>query len=260
MRLPKPLPFAIFLCLGLFHRMEIPSFATPSSQVFIPSPDVQSYGTFHLGVDVYLPVSKEAGQFPNTVVDLGLTAGILPFKRLNMEVGIDFIRGFGQPADDHPFYFNAKLAVPEDGLFKYSPALAVGGHTIGTTGANNFNLAYGLVAKTFPKVGRFSAGYYRGSKRLLVDERGRKDNHGLLLSWDRTLTEISDKLWAAIDFQGGNNSFGVLSFGVSWKFAPNVGVLLGYNVYNNTALANLENTFTMQIDIDFDFKRKGRNR
>ncbi|MBI5025875.1 MAG: hypothetical protein HZC12_03925, partial [Nitrospirae bacterium] len=112
----------------------------------------------------------------------------------------------------------------------------------------DYNIVYGLVAKTFGKLVRLSAGYYTGNDNLLLDINGNKDNDGILLSWDRTISEISDKLWAAIDYQGGKNSYGALSFGVAWKLAPNVSVIFGYDIYNES---RYKPTATIQLDIDF---------
>jgi len=92
------------------------------------------------------------------------------------------------------------------------------------------------------------------AKKLKVrykDEAGKEDNDGVLLSWERTLSEISDKLWVAVDYMGGDSSFGVLSYGFSWKFAPNTSVIFGYVDQNNDKLMLVEDWFTMQVDIDF---------
>lgn len=113
------------------------------------------------------------------------------------------------------------------------------------------NIVYGLLARTLPVVGRLSAGYYRGSERALVNaEFTKAANDGVLLSWDRTMTEISDKLWMAVDYQGGNNVDGAVNFGASWAFAKNVSVIFGYDVYTRKSLAG-NNTFTTQLDINF---------
>jgi hypothetical protein len=64
------------------------------------------------------------------------------------------------------------------------------------------------------------------------------------------MSEISDKLWAAVDYQGGKNAFGATSVGVSWAFAKNVSVIFGYDFYNNKARAG-QNTATIQLDINF---------
>ena len=232
--------------------------ATPSTQIWIPSTDVQAFKSLHLGIDNYTRTSGE-GLGRNNFYDLGLTAGVLPFEKLQAEVGIDYIT-YGDGYDSHPLYFNAKLGTPESSLFEGSPALAVGGYGIGTNSDKNspvrtdYNIVYGLVAKTLPVVGRLSAGYYVGNDDVLVDVKAdgstKKDNDGLLLSWDRTMSEISDKLWVAVDYQGADNSFGALSFGASWAFAKNVSVIFGYDIYNNERTGG-NDTFTTQLDINF---------
>lgn len=224
--------------------------ATPSTQIWIPSTDVQKVGTYHLGIDNY--VAGEGDQSPAYV--LGLTTGVSPSEKIQVEVGIDYIVN-GTGADDYPLYFNAKVATPEGTLFDGSPALAVGGYNFGTNSSSSSafrtdqNIIYGLVAKTVPVVGRFSLGYYTANKDAVYNPVTLGSNHsGSLVSWDRTLTEISPKLWAGIDYQGGKSALGALSFGVSWAFADNVAVIVGYDIYNNK---DLNDTFTTQLDINF---------
>jgi hypothetical protein len=225
--------------------------ATPSTQIWIPSTDIQKFGTFHLGIDNYTTVFRDAEDGAHDfATDFGLTAGVLPFEKLQLEVGVDLF----EPTDD-PVMFNAKLGIPEEALFTYSPALAVGGFAFGTQtdeekGATDYNIVYGLAAKTLPMVGRLSAGYYTGNDDLLVDIDGNKENHGLLLSWDRTMSEISDKLWMAVDYQGGKNAFGALGTGAAWSFSDNVSVILGYVFFNDNELVG-KDTVTVQVDINF---------
>ena len=64
------------------------------------------------------------------------------------------------------------------------------------------------------------------------------------------MTEISDKLWVAVDYMGGNNVDGAVSFGVSWAFSKNVSVIFGYDIYKEKELAG-NNTFTTQLDINY---------
>jgi orotidine-5'-phosphate decarboxylase len=85
---------------------------------------------------------------------------------------------------------------------------------------------------------------------VLVDENGKSANDGLLLSWDRTMSEISDKLCVAVDYQSGKSALGSLNFGVSWAFSKNVSVIFGYDIYNNVQTGG-KNTFTTQLDINF---------
>jgi hypothetical protein len=247
--------------------------ATPSTQIWIPSTDVQAFKTLHLGIDNYFRASgnpKFVGvtRDPN-VLDIGLTAGILPFEKLQMEIGFDYLVIAGEPNDNHPLSGNFKIGTPEESLFKMSPALAVGMYNIGPTNngttagvptgsliISGQNIAYALAAKTLPAIGpvpslgRVSAGYYRGSKHALVRINNDVDNDGLLLSWDRTMSEISDKLWMAVDYQSGHNVMSALNVGFSWAFAKNVSVIFAYDIYKEKALAG-NNTFTTQLDINF---------
>ena len=233
---------------GLFFITGIAD-ATPSTQIWIPSSDIQPFKKIHFGLDTYIKTKSRNGTTEPTVTNAGLTVGVLPFEKLQMEAGIDY-RDIG---GDHtyPLYFNAKFGIPENAIFKGSPAMAAGGYDFGTKNdVADYNIVYGLIAKTLGKFGRFSAGYYMGNDDLLVDINGEEDNNGILLSWDRTISEISDKIWAAIDYKEGKNGYGALSFGVAWKFAPNVGVIFGYDIYNESTY---KPTATIQLDIDFWF-------
>ena len=233
------------------------SYSTPSTQIWIPSSDFQKWKTGHLGLDNYIRTSKIDGIRGAGMFDLGLTTGLLPFEKFQGEIGIDYLSMGDSNYDDYPIYFNAKIGFPEGALFKGSPALALGAYNVGLKkNLTNYNILYGVIAKTIPFLGRVSAGYYTGNDKVLVDENLNKANSGLLLSWDRTMSEISDKLWLAVDYQGGENYLGALSFGASWSFSKNVSVIFGYDIYNNKkAYYNTNNqnanTFTAQVDINF---------
>ncbi len=239
-----------FITIALTLLAATAAMATPSTQVWIPSTDIQPYKTLHLNFDTYTRTSTKESN-PNLIV-VGPTVGVLPFEKVQGEVGFDYIdSGTNSLADKSPLYFHGKLGTPEDSLFTYSPAIAFGGYNFGTNvGVTSQNMTYGLLARTLPVIGRLSAGYYVGSEKVLLDENGNKANDGVLLSWDRTMTEISDKLWLAVDYQGGKNMNGALSFGVSWAFAKNVSVIFGYDIYNNIKTGG-KNTFTTQVDINF---------
>jgi len=243
--------------------------ATPSTQIWIPSTDVQAYKTLHLGIDNYFRASGK-GSFgnpnvrDNNVYDIGLTAGVLPFEKLQMEIGVDYMSLGIEPNDNHPVMGNFKIGTPEDSLFKFSPALAVGMYNIGVSQEQSTaplvvsgqNIVYALAAKTLPAIGpvpslgRISAGYYRGAKRALINTGGNADNDGILLSWDRTMSEISDKLWLAVDYMSGHNVNSATNVGFSWAFAKNVSVIFAYDIYKEKSLAG-NNTFTTQLDINF---------
>jgi hypothetical protein len=249
--------------------------ASPTGQIWIPSTDTQAYLTGRFEIDNYFRASgnKNApgpGSRDSNTMDIGLTAGVLPFKKLQMELGFDYLVVASDPNDQHPWSGNVKLATPEESLFPFSPALAIGVYNarpvkdIATRDAPSVssgqNIIYGLLAKTvpalgaLPSLGRFSAGYYSGSKRALVDNAdpslAKAANDGVLLSWDRTMKELTDKLWVGVDYQGGDNVAGAFSVGASWNFTDSIQLLVGYDMYNRKSLAG-SNTFTTQVNFVF---------
>jgi len=231
--------------------------ATPSGQIWIPSTDAKGFKEVNISIDNYIRLSNSATAGSN-YYDAGVTAGISPFEKLKLEVGVDYytdnLNDGSSIYSSHPIYFNFKGAIPEDAFFKGMPAIAAGMYGIGTfdhgaTGGNTMsNIAYGLVAKTLPMVGRISLGGYHGAEKNLGT-----DNAGLLASWDRSMSEISDKLWMAVDYMSGNNAFGALSVGAAWAFSPNVSLLVGANFYNpfQDGLPGGKPTITTQLDINF---------
>ena len=233
------------------------SFSTASTQIWIPSTDFQGFGKLHFGFDDYLRLkNNENGTKGGSIFCAGITSGFLPFNKFQGEIGIDYYTMSDPVYDNHPILFNAKLGIPENSLFKNNPAIAVGIYNIGTqNNLTNYNMYYGLIAKTIPVIGRITAGYYYGNKEVLLDENGKVSNKGLLLSLDRNIAEISDKLWIAVDYQGGKNAYGSLNFGFSWAFSKNVSVIFGCDIWNNKNVfynskdSNV-NSFTVQVDIN----------
>ena len=65
---------------------------TPSTQIWIISTDLQKFKTLHLGIDNYFRLENQAYHSRGAgIFDCGLTAGVLPFKKLQAEVGIDYL-------------------------------------------------------------------------------------------------------------------------------------------------------------------------
>lgn len=249
--------------------------ATPSTQIWIPSPDVKGFKEIHIDVDNYTRFSgKTENGFNPNLYNVGLSAGVLPSENVKLEVGVDFLKsGYQNDAiygyDRAPLYFNAKLGTPEDAFgVKGLPQFAIGAYNLGTYDkpekglSTRQNIVYGLVGKTLPVVGRFSAGGYYGSERAL----GKGANSGVMASWDRTMSEISDKLWLAVDYMGGNNANGEVSVGGSWAFSKQVSLIVGVVVFNpfyTTSVSDPSNgnggninpggkpAFTTQLDIAF---------
>lgn len=245
----KRMVMALLLCI------LVPGIAgaTASTHIWAPSTDTQSYGTGHITADVYVPTEKNAdGSRARTITNSGLTFGILPFKKLTAEAGFDYKTGYGS-LDEYPIYFNAKVAIPEDAYGVYFPAIAAGIYDIGTQkDKTDYDIWYIKTAKTFKinelSLGRFSIGYFWGNDKLMLDQGGEKDSNGIFWAWERTMTEISDKLWICAEYQGTESSYGAFNLGASWQFTKDISVIAGYQFYNNH---NLADTATIQVDINF---------
>jgi hypothetical protein len=219
--------------------------AGPTAQIMIPSTDVKALKEAAIGATYIGRFSPKSSSGAN-IYDLSVTTGLLPFENLKLEVGFDYITTNLQndnQADNHPFYFNTKLGTPEDAFgIKGLPAFAVGMYGLGTYDkpevngvSTRQNIVYGLVAKTLPVIGRLSAGGYHGSSRALAtafNPSNTNMNSGMMASWDRSMPEISDKLWLGVDYMSGNNANGELSFGVSWAFSKQITVLAGLVFFN----------------------------
>ena len=226
----------VLLLVGMFLSVSGKVFATPSTQIWNPSTDIQAIGTFHLGIDNYFSVSNNDTKPYAFPTDIGLTYGV--YK--NLEIGVDFM----EPTAD-PVYFNFKYGLPEGDVL---PAVGVGAFNIGTKkDVTDYNVLYGVVAKTFKPIGRLTAGYYSGNDKLYVDENGEKANTGLIATWDRAIT---DKVWTSVDYSSGKSAYGCLSLGGSYLFAPNTSIIFAYVIYNNDKI-NVNNQITTQLDINF---------
>ena len=221
--------------------------ATPSTQIWIPSTDAKDYKNYHIDIDNYARFASDPATAGTNMYSIGLSAGVLPLENVKLEVGADFAKADIKAADDHPFYFNAKLATPEGAFgIKQLPAFAVGGYGLSTVDTVAQNVVYGLVGKTLPVVGRLSLGGYTSNKDLY----GKKDNSGVMASLDRNMPEISDKLWLAVDYMSGK-SLGEISVGGSWAFSKQISLIVGavfFNPFQNEKLGG-KPTLTTQIDI-----------
>jgi hypothetical protein len=245
------------------------AYATPSTYIWTPSTDIQPYGKIHLNADNYTPIPNKDPNGNHLYVQqvYGPTFSLLsdkpednllgklwlPLGKIMAETGFDYKKGLSPILDKWPVYFHFKFGVPEDAYFKNMPAFAFGMYDIGyKKNKTNSDVLYYRGAKTISlgkfNLGRFSAGYFYGNGRLLRDENDTRHNQGVLLAWGRVMSEISDRLWLCVDYQGSHSSYGAMNYGFSWKFTNNVSAIIAYDIYNNK---NLKPTITFQLDIDF---------
>jgi hypothetical protein len=231
----------VLLVLGLLVFGCAGAFATPSTQIWNPSTDIQSVGTMHLGIDNYFTNiwPQDGGcAFPT---DVGLTYGVMP----GLEIGVDYFA----PSSTQ-IKFNAKYGIAESGDM---PAFAIGEmnagfDTIDGYKSNDDNIVYGVVARTFP-LGRLTTGYYSANSFLYLDNDGEASNTGFILTWDKVLT---DKIWACVDYASGYSMYGSAFYGLSYAFASNTSIIFGYGTFNKHANTGdgFDPVITTQLDIN----------
>lgn len=249
------------------------AYATPSTLIWAPSTDIQPYKKIHLGYDLYAPTTSKGTNSNNydqhnyVLQVWGPVFSLLsdkpeenllgklwkPLGKIMAETGFDYKKGLGSFYDSTPWYFHFKLGLAEDAYFKNMPAIAVGSYDMGTrANRTNNNVWYGRVAKTVNigkvNLGRFSGGYFSGNGKLLRGRDGDRDNAGPMIAWERTMTEISDKLWLCVDYQGTQSGYGAINYGFAWAFTKDISAILAYDIYNNR---NLTDTITFQVDVNF---------
>jgi hypothetical protein len=213
--------------------------AGPSAQINVPSTDAKGLQEVSISINNYTRFSSRPDAGRN-LFDVGVTTGLLPFENVRLEVGADYATtGANSWSDNHPFSFNAKLATAENALMGGLPAFAVGVYNLGTydkpevNGSTRQNILYLLAAKTVPVAGRLTFGGYYGSDRALATAGNpRHANSGFMVTWDRTIPEISDKFWLGAEYMSGNNANGEISVGASWSFTKQVTLLAGVVWYN----------------------------
>lgn len=244
----------VLTLLAVLMFMSGIAHATPSTTYWTPmTVDIQPYGVLHIGVDNYFTVFRKAadggGSFPT---DAGLTIGVLPFEKVQMEVGVDLLE-----STNYPLFFNAKIGTPEGSLFKGSPTLQLGIFNVGTkNNVTNQNIVHAVIGKTIPGIGRISAGPYIGNKKVLIDKNGDKENTGIMVAFDRGFMPVKDKvgneynkLVFAADYASGKNAIGGGGVGLYYYFTKDISLLTGPVWFNEKAI-NGKWKWTIQLDIN----------
>ncbi|HKE13525.1 MAG TPA: hypothetical protein VKB80_01555 [Kofleriaceae bacterium] len=233
--------------------------ATPSTTVWAPAtPALQGFGVLHLSYDTYFGT---AGLYP---VDLGLTMGILPWRELQLEVGVDVLYPTpdGEDGLSIPIYLNGKIGTPEDTFFAGQPGWSAGIYNAGfKSDVTDYDILYAMVGKTFGGAGTLSAGGYYGlNDNLLVDADGEGAQAGFLGSYVSPAIDVPriDKVVLAADVQTGKNALGAVGAGVSIYFTPAVALLTGPIFFLEPDLqpGQADWMWSAQLDVDLDFTSK----
>ncbi len=233
--------------------------ATPSTTFWAPSTTyVQPFGVPHLTYDTYF--WKNAA-YPVTT---GITIGVLPFQKLQLEIGYDLLL----PSNPVLFLLNAKLGTPEDTFFAGSPSLSVGIFGVGIKGKSasddgtSWDLLHGMVQKTLPWGGYLAVGGYLGlgTQELWQGDDGKPHRAGFMggiASPDINLDLPGlKKLSVVADLQTGNNIYGAAGGGVYFYFNDYIDILTGpVYFFDRTHQPGRDRwMWTVQLDVDIPLK------
>ena len=246
----KRFRFLQFVALAI--GLPVVAFAAPSTEFWTAgTTDIVPYGIGHVVIyDYFHPATSSTDVGDAFPTDVGYTVGILPFTKVNMEVGLDYMG-----AGNFPLLGNTKLAVIEDAFFKGQPALAVGLFNVGVkTDVTDADIRYVNIGKTLPIIGRLFVGGYEGNKTITGNDGV---NKGITLAWDRSFLPTKSaggvdytRITVCADLATGNNAYGGGGPGVSYNFNENVCVLVGPIFYNDQAI-NGRWKITTQLDVNF---------
>jgi len=280
------------IVLLLIFTVSGTAFATPSTTYWTAATsDVQPFNVWHIGVDNYFRLYQTQSEVNNAQTssfptDLGITVGVLPFEKLNLEIGID---GLFPGTRAHPaltsigrsLLFNAKLGTPEGAFFgSWFPALNIGIFNVGTKSrVTDMNIMDFLVGKTLGSFGRIHGGYYYGNPgSSLMREHGclsgadagafsctaafgggagNRQNTGGMVGYDFGFWKVKDKegneynKWMfAADYASGKNYIGGGGFGLYHFFNKDISLLTG-PVWFNDHVINGQWKWTVQLDINY---------
>jgi len=238
----------------------VPTFAaaTPSTTYWAPSiATCQGKYLPHVTYDTYYgkgtpPPNAGAPAYP---IDTGLTVGVLPWDKVQAEVGYDVLL----PSSDPVFFFlNAKICTPDSALFKGSPAISAGIYNVGfKKNVTDYNAIHLMFQKSLPVGGYIAGGVYHGlSDALFTNSDGDVVKTGAMFGWASPDIKIGlkglEKLVIAADVQTGKNVLGGGGVGVYVFFNDYVSLLVGPVFYTDGALqpGGATHLWTTQLDID----------
>jgi hypothetical protein len=245
--------------------------ATPSTTYWAPSTTyVQPYLVPHITYDTYFWKGPNAGALgsPLYPIDTGLTIGVLPFEKLQLELGYDLLL----PTENSLlFLLNAKLGTPENAFFTNSPSLAVGIFGVGIKGKSgsslgtSYDILYGQIQKNLPWGGYVSAGGYygAGTKELWFDKpdaTGKERRAGFMgaIASPDIVVDLPGlkKLLLVADAQTGNNVYGAVGGGVYLYFNDLIDILTGPVYFFDADMqpGGKHWMWTVQLDVDIPFK------
>jgi hypothetical protein len=239
------------------------AWATPSTLFWTPATTyIQPFLVPHVTFDTYF---NDKANYP---LDMGLTMGILPFEKVQAEIGFDlFLPYWGaqnaalvQPAG--ALQLNAKIGLVEGAFADWSPGISLGIYGAGVNYGTQFDILHAEIGKTFGFGAITVGGYYGagGANALWTDADGVLQTRGGFIGSYITPDLVLDlkglnKLNFFADIQTGKNAFGAVGAGVGIYFTPSIDILTGPVFFlNKNAQPGLSSMmWTVQLDVDIDF-------
>ncbi len=229
--------------------------ATPSTTYWTPATTyTQPFLVPHLTYDTYF---AEGGLLQP---DYGLTIGILPFEKVQAEIGVDL---FTPGLHKDNLYLNGKVTLVENAFADWQPGISVGIQSVGfKKDYSDYNHLHLTVGKTFG-FGSITIGGYRGGNKLLyTSSKGKVEQTGFMASYTSPDINVKvtglDKILVVADYASGNNFFGGYGVGAAIYFTPAIALLTGPVMFNDKDLmkGSYGSSFmwTVQLDVDFDLR------
>jgi hypothetical protein len=238
------------------------AWATPSTLFWTPATTyVQPFLIPHITYDTYF---NDKAAYP---MDFGLTMGVLPFEKVQAEIGIDAFLPynggfFAAPAG--PLSVNAKVGLTEGAFGEWFPGISAGIYGVGFTAGTSFNILHAEIGKTFFFGAITAGGYYGvgGADSLWTGSSGvvRGGFIGSYLTPDIVLDlKGLNKINFFADIQTGKNAFGAVGTGIGIYFTPSIDLLTGPIFFFDSSTqppfgpGGSSMMWSIQLDIDIDF-------
>ena len=235
------------------------AWATPSTTFWTPATTyVQPFLVPHITYDTYF---RERGAYP---IDTGLTIGVLPFEKLQGEIGFDLFYPTGSNPGLSALQLNAKLGVPEGAFGEWFPGISAGIMGVGVKkDISDYNLLHAELSKTLGPAGTVVVGGYYGlNDKLFVDENGDKQQAGFIGAYITPDFNVNlpglTKVNLFADVQTGKSSFGAVAAGIGLYFTPAIDILTGpVFFFNDKVQPGQQNwMWSVQLDVDIELFRK----
>jgi hypothetical protein len=239
------------------------AWATPSTLFWTPATTyIQPFLIPHITYDTYF---NDKANYP---MDLGLTMGILPFEKIQAEVGLDFFLPYWgaqnavllQPAG--ALQLNAKVGLVEGAFGEWFPGISAGIYGAGVNQGTQFDILHAEIGKTFFFGGITVGGYYGagGANALWTDSAGVLQTRGGFIGSYITPDIVLDlkglnKINFFADVQTGNNFLGAVAGGIGIYFTPSIDILTGpvFFLNKNAQPGASSMMWSVQLDVDIDF-------